>query len=37
MRIRQFLADTSAMVAFSTIVGMAIEIFISGMPFSQSV
>ncbi len=34
---RRFFADTFAMIAFSTVVGMVIEIFISGMTLGQSV
>jgi hypothetical protein len=34
---RRFLADTFAMITFSTVVGMVIEIIVSGMTFGQSV
>ncbi|MDA9557087.1 L-alanine exporter AlaE [Vibrio sp.] len=34
--VRQFLADTFAMVVFCFITGMAIEILVSGMTFEQS-
>ncbi|MFH0928075.1 MAG: L-alanine exporter AlaE [bacterium] len=34
---RRFLADTFAMIAFSTVVGMVTEIFISGMTLNQSI
>ena len=34
---RRFLSDTFAMVTFSTVVGMMIEVIISGMTFEQSV
>ncbi len=37
MRVRQFFADTLAMIIFSTVVGMFIEIVISGMTLRQSV
>lgn len=33
---RSFVADTFAMIAFSTVVGMAIEILVSGMTLGQS-
>lgn len=34
---RRFLSDTFAMITFSTVVGMAIEILIAGMTLGQSV
>ena len=34
---RRFFADTVAMITFSTIVGMVIEILVSGMTLGQSV
>jgi len=34
---RKFLADTFTMITFSTVVGMVIEILISGMTLGQSV
>ena len=34
---RRFFADTFAMITFSTVVGMVIEILISSMTFGQSV
>ena len=34
---RRFFADTFAMITFSTVVGMVIEILISGMTLGQSV
>ena len=37
MQKRKFLADTFAMVVFSTVVGMVIEILISNMTVEQSV
>lgn len=34
---RRFLSDTFAMIVFSTVFGMAIEVLISGMTFGQSI
>ena len=34
---RRFLSDTFAMITFSTLVGMVIEIIVSGMTLEQSV
>ena len=34
---RRFLADTFAMITFSTVVGMVIELFVSGLTLGQSV
>ena len=34
---RRFFADTFAMITFSTVVGMVIEILVSGMTLGQSV
>jgi len=34
---RRFLSDTFAMITFSTVVGMVIEIIVSGMTLNQSV
>jgi hypothetical protein len=36
MRYRSFIADVFAMIVFSTAVGMGVEVYISGMTFSQS-
>ena len=35
-RVRRYLADTFALVAFSTLAGMATELFIAGMTLAQS-
>lgn len=37
MKARKFIADTFAMITFSTVVGMVIEILISGMTLGQSI
>lgn len=36
LKMRRFMADTTAMISFSFVVGMFIEIVISGLTFGQS-